>query len=121
MIRDTSIEVYRQIRDEGLLTKLNWEVYHALWESGPSTIREIYVKYFEGKYNDRSISPRFKELTEKGVIEATRKRVCRVSGRTVYEWELTKRLPIKVERAQKTKCKHCDGRGFIVEQQTKLF
>ena len=93
MARDTSIAVYHQIIAEGLLTKLKLQVYECLYEHGPLTQNETFVKLNLPKIKQDSIKPRFAELKELGVIKEVGKRPCRLTKREVYEWDVTSKLP----------------------------
>lgn len=120
MIRQTSAETYRQIKDEGLITKLEWVVYKALYEHGPATCREIVNIVCADGYV-KNVSPRFSKLRDRGVFTELGTKVCSVSGRTSILWDVTSKLPVKFERPQKAKCKACQGKGYVVEQQGRLF
>ena len=64
-IRQTSIGCYRQIKSEGLLSKMRFEVYSALLSMGkPSTTREVY----ETMNVIKQEATRFTELRKLGVI-----------------------------------------------------
>jgi len=41
--RDTSIEAYRTIKANGLLSKRRLQVYEYLFNHGPATAKEIFV------------------------------------------------------------------------------
>jgi len=47
MIRQTSIDAYRKIEAEGLLSKRRWQVYDILYEFGPMTGGECFAKLIE--------------------------------------------------------------------------
>ncbi len=65
MTRKTSASVYRQIEAEGLLSRVRFVVYRALYLNGPSTAAEVWQMTGESRV---TISPRFAELLERGVI-----------------------------------------------------
>lgn len=119
-MRQTSIAVFKQIQEEGLLSRLRFDVYSALYKRGPCTALELYKSCFEGTHRDHSITPRFSELERAGVIAATEERPCRVSGRNVTVWQTTNNLPVKFDKPKRTKCKHCNGKGYTEEAQGKL-
>ena len=99
-IRQTSIGCYRQIKSEGLLSKMRFEVYSALLSMGkPSTTREVY----ETMNVIKQEATRFTELRKLGVIYEVQNRKCTITGRTSIEWALTDRLPINVKNNNKTK------------------
>ncbi len=99
MIRETSIAVYHQIQEEGLLSDRRNQVFKCLWEHGPMTQNETYVKLNVPNLQQSSIMPRFAELKDLGVITDIGKRECTVTGRTVLEWDITGDLPIKKSKA----------------------
>lgn len=104
MIRDTSIEVYHKIKDEGLLSKLRFEVYSTLFEHGPLTQMETCRK-IRGPRQDRSYMPRFAELERMGVVRTIGERACRITQRNVLLWDVTKNLPAPLERRETSKQK----------------
>lgn len=118
MIRQTSIEVYKQIEAEGLLSKRRFEIYRCVFNNGPLT--QMEAARFTGLL-DHSVTPRFAELERQGVITTVGERKCSITGRRVLIWDVTDRLPSKFEKPKRTKCKHCDGKGYFEEQQSKLF
>jgi predicted transcriptional regulator len=88
--RQTSIDCYRQIQAQGLLSKQRFEVYQALLYMGkPSTTREVYATMDVAKQE----ATRFTELRNIGVIYEVRNRKCTITGRTAIEWDLTDGLP----------------------------
>ena len=105
--RDTSIECYNKIKQEGLLSKMRFKVYSALLSIGkPSTTREVY----ETMNVIKQEATRFTELRNLGVIYEVQSRKCTITGRTSIEWDLTDRLPILIEtkRLKKTKKQKID-------------
>lgn len=92
--RQTSIDCYRQIQAQGLLSKQRFEVYEAICNSAPCTSSEA----MKGRLNSTSVlsqsRARFTELRELGVIYEKGIKKCTVTGRNVIEWDLTDRLPI---------------------------
>ncbi len=98
--RQTSIDCYNQIKEEGLLSNMRFRVYSALLSMGkPSTTREVYATMNVIKQE----ATRFTELRKLGVIYEVQNRKCNVTGRTSIEWDLTDRLPINIKKSNKTK------------------
>jgi len=97
--RQTSIDCYNQIKQEGLLTKRRLEVYESIFNYAPCTASEVF--------NDKNLktnqSGRFTELRDLGVIYEKCVRPCRITGRNVIEWDLTDRLPVDIKKSNKTK------------------
>lgn len=111
MIRETSIEAYNEIKENGLLTKLRFQVYDWLFRNGASTQSEICNYGFPNTRMD-SIKPRIAELNRLGVVSSVGERKCKVTGRNVMIWDITKKLPIKLDKQKREKCKHCNGSGY---------
>tara|TARA_R110000824_G_scaffold5954_1_gene27313 strand:+ start:140 stop:550 length:411 start_codon:yes stop_codon:yes gene_type:complete len=97
--RQTSIDCFNQIKQEGLLTKRRLEVYESIFNYAPCTASEVF--------NDKNLktnqSGRFTELRDLGVIYEKCVRPCRITGRNVIEWDLTDRLPVDIKKSNKTK------------------
>lgn len=124
-VRRTSIEAYNTIKENGLLSKRRWEVYEVLFNYGPLTGGEIGRKMASYRSAvstaDRNIHARLTELRNFGVVYEVGERDCRVTGMSVIEWDVTEALPVKFEKPTRIKCPHCKGKGYISEQQAKLF
>jgi len=98
--RQTSIDCYNQIKEEGLLSNMRFRVYSALLAMGkPSTTREVY----ETMNVIKQEATRFTELRKLGVIYEVQNRTCTVTGRTSIEWDLTDRLPVNIKKSNRTK------------------
>ena len=98
-IRQTSIDCYNEIKEEGLLSKRRLQVYESIYNSAPCTASEV----FKEKNLKTNQSGRFTELRDLGVIYEKGERICSITGRNVIEWDLTDRLPITVKNLNKTK------------------
>jgi len=94
-VRNTSIEAYNQIKENNLLSKLRFEVYHALFHHGPLTQGELWSRYFPDKQR-HSICPRFKELLDRDVIECVGERPCGYTGVQSMVWDVNAKLPKKI-------------------------
>ena len=104
--RQTSIDCFNQIKEEGLLSKMRFEVYTSLLNIGkPSTTREVY----ETMNLPKQEATRFTELRNLGVIYEVQNRVCTITGRTAIEWDLTDRLPVNIKNPNKTKKQRVDA------------
>lgn len=98
MTRDTSIDIYYKIKEEGLLSKLRFEVYDVIFFSLDGlTANEVYHKIKSSKNFDinDSYHQRLSELKRLGVIESKHKRICSITRRMVYVWKITNKLPKK--------------------------
>lgn len=116
MIRSTSSEAYRQIKVEGLLSKMKWEAYNILFQHGPMTASELLKKARE-TYGQKSLRDNYQkrlgELRDVGVVSEVRTRACAVTGRNVIEWDVTDRLPVKLKRETR-KSYACEEHHFFV-------
>lgn len=96
--RQTSIDCYNQIKEEGLLSKQRFEVYEALFRIGSSTGSEIDVHC-----KSKSAHCRLSELRDLGALYEKGTRKCKITDRVAIEWDLTDRLPIKIKPSANTK------------------
>lgn len=122
MIRDTSIQTYREITENGLLSKRRFDVYDVLFHHGPLTQTEVHAIVAKNtKISIRSITPRFSELERMGVIREVDRKICSVTGRQCIRWDVTSKLPIKFDKPIEHTCPTCHGKGKIVSSQGRLF
>jgi len=91
-VRMTSIEAYNDIRDNGLLGKLQFEVYEVLYNHGPLTQGELWSRFFPNAQR-HSIAPRFAELKDRGVVVEVGERPCQITGVNSIVWDVTDHLP----------------------------
>jgi hypothetical protein len=92
LARSTSIEAYKKIQAEGLLSKLRFQVYDVLFNRGPLTQGETWKEHF-GSSQRHTICPRFAELESLGVVQCVGERPCRVTGRVTRLYDVTDQLP----------------------------
>lgn len=86
MMRSTSLDAYRDIKPS--LAKSQQIVYNSIKTLGCPTDLEI-TKYL--KLSDpNKVRPHRKELLDQGLITDCEKRICSVSGRTVWSWRIQK-------------------------------
>jgi hypothetical protein len=96
-MRFTSIKCYRQIKEEGLLSKRREEVWEALVEHGPCTAGELH-NFMETK-NQRTMSrnlvcSRLGELKDLNVAqELLEVADCKITGRSCLVWDVVDGLP----------------------------
>ena len=102
MVRDTSIDAYRMIKENGLLSRVNFDVYAVIHDHGPITIRETSL-VLKNQYPATTVSPRFSDLERRGVIRSVEKRPCKITGNVVHSWECTDKLPEELERRKTNK------------------
>lgn len=116
MTRETSIEAYKQIKSEGLLSRLRMEVYSYLFEHGPCTANQIHVALVRGNRGaSGSFSGRLSELLRLGVVSERGKVVCPISGRKVILWDVTPHIPKNPSKSDRIKCSYCDGNGYLTQ------
>lgn len=125
MIRQTSIEAYNQIKNSGLLSERRWQVYDVLFEYGPMTGGETFQR-MKQKYSvmaptNSNTTTRLGELRNMGVVMELGTKTCSVSGQTVILWDVTDKLPTKLVKSKRTKCRHCSGKGYLEDKQFTLF
>jgi hypothetical protein len=106
--RQTSIDCYNKIKEQGLLSNMRFKVYEAILKKAPCTSGEAFA-IMTTKENQISQSrARFTELRELGVIYEKGEKQCSITGRNVIEWDLTDRLPVNVKNPNKTKKQRVD-------------
>lgn len=92
MARQTSIEAYNEIKDNGLLSKRRFEVYDVLFNQGPLTCRQVWGCFPHGT-STGSISPRLNELLDEGVVREIGTTVDPATNMTAILWDVTSDLP----------------------------
>ena len=106
--RQTSIDCYNKIKQEGLLSNMRFKVYEAILRKAPCTSGEAFA-IMTTKENQISQSrARFTELRDLGVIYEKGEKKCSITGRNVIEWDLTDRLPVNLKKTNKTKKHRAD-------------
>ena len=99
--RETSVDCYRQIEAEGLLSARRWRVYSALFQHQKSagiTAGELWVKMRKdggSRMQKPEVCARLTELRHAGCIEEHPSRQCTYSGREVIVWATNGKLPEK--------------------------
>ena len=104
-VRQTSIDVYRQILEEGLLSAMRRDTYQALFDcGGPSTAAEVASRMRRmgvpnggGRGGPGNAHARLNELVAQGVVYEVRVRKCSITERDVTEYELTGNLPRRIQ------------------------
>jgi hypothetical protein len=100
--RQTSIDCFKQIQAQGLLSKRRLEVLETILQSAPCTSSEA-IRNAKVTFGVFGVSSRFTELRDLGVIYEKGIKKCTVTGRNVIEWDLTDRLPVKTKVTTETK------------------
>lgn len=121
--RSTSIESYNKIKDNGLLSKRRWQVYDILFKHGALTASELAIKfrimYESSAPNQLNIGTRLGELRDCGVASEVRSAICSATGMLVALWDVTSKLPLMPPKQKMTACKHCKGKGKVIEVPIK--
>jgi len=105
MIRRNSIEAYREIQLNGLLSARRFEIYNYLFYSGPATATEISHGLQERNTNNANVRARLNELRDMGVVYEVQNVNCPYTGMTVIQWDVTDKLPKKLDRKHHDKPK----------------
>jgi len=103
-MRQTSIDTYHTILNNGMLSKRRQEVYEEIYQNGPKSIADVRQKFrnINPEMSDSSVSTRFSELERLGVIQEVGKKKDERTGNECTLWDVTSNLPIKFEK-EKTK------------------
>tara|TARA_R110002126_G_scaffold187208_1_gene335772 strand:+ start:1405 stop:1851 length:447 start_codon:yes stop_codon:yes gene_type:complete len=109
MVRATSIEVYKQITSEGLLSKKRLQVYSILYEDGgPLTGSQIARRFktiHPSSEHSESIRNRITELVQQGVVTETGTGECPMTKRNVMLFQANDSLPKKIPKKDSLKKK----------------
>ena len=120
IIRETSREAYKKIKENGLLSLRRFQVYEALCRVEPATGGEVFqeMKRLYGMTipTNSNTTTRLGELRERGVAAEDGERDCSVSGYKAHIWVVTGKLPAEPPKEAREKCHHCDGRGYTLDQ-----
>ena len=97
-VRDTSIDAYKKVVDSGLLSTKLIQAFTIIYRFGPMTSREANQKFVENfvvENNLNQFRALLTHLQNMDVIQTIEKVVCPISKMTVYNFDITGRLPIK--------------------------
>ena len=107
MIQNTSLEIYFQIIESGMLSRKREKFYKFIYNSGPVTASQIFFNLNE-KCNQ---SGRILELEQLGVIRKLPFPViCPITKHSAYQYVTTNNLPQKqqsIVRSNKNAKKQC--------------
>ena len=94
MVRDTSIQAYKHIKDSGVLAKRQEQVYETVYHEGPIGSRAVWeeIKKAHPDIPHNSISPRFKELIREGVMKEDGEYECPYTKETVTAFDVTSKV-----------------------------
>lgn len=114
-MRTTSLTAYATIRDSKLLSKRRWEVYEILFSHGPLTAHEV-VAIARNKYphaNQTSFNARLSELNYIECVAVVGEKKNPISGCKNLLWDVTSKLPRKIEKSKREHCNLCGGKGYL--------
>lgn len=97
-VRSTSIDAYKKVVDSGLLSTKLIQAFTIIYRFGPMTSREAnkrYVETFRTEDNLNQFRALLTHLQNMDVIQTIEKVVCPISKMTVYNFDITGRLPVK--------------------------
>ena len=115
-VRETSIETFHDITENGLLSKRRMEVYTVVFYNQPiigSEVSRIVKSRFGEWSQSETIRNRLTELRDMGVVKELGTAIDSRNGRKVIQWGTTGNLPEKVTVKKKEKCFLCKGKGYI--------
>ena len=102
MARDTSIEAYHKIKENGMLSSRRWEAYEILFHHGPMTCGELFSKsdLVNLKGYRQNYVARLGELRDLGVVTEVGTKKCSITGMNVILWDVTSNLPKTPEKKE---------------------
>src|SRR5687768_4770729 len=90
--RQTSIQAYKKIQQNGLLSQNRLLVYRALYEWGPCTAGELSIHLMPMRH--AAVSARLSELVRWKVAKEVGTKTCTKSGHTCLVFDVTDKLPV---------------------------
>lgn len=119
-VRETSRDALKALKSGGFFEPAIQRVFDALVDNGPCTASELYFAMGMRNHSQSNVHTRLGELRDRGSVEELPKRKCSRSGRECIVWDVTGKYPVKLDKPMKHKCATCNGKGFIVERQTRF-
>lgn len=101
MVRQTSIDVFHKIKDQGLVGRMQFLVYEIIFEKGPMTGGEVVAILTGGRGITSQARSRINELVKVGLVVEVGKRKCSVTGQVALLWDVTANLPTKPPKREK--------------------
>lgn len=120
MVRETSIEAYNTIRDQGMLSRRRWQTYDGLYKHGPCTGNELIKKIinedsgYHAFRTQTNILTRLGELRDMGCVKELGETTCSITKMKVILWDVTGVLPKKLTREIKETTKEKLSRAIEV-------
>jgi hypothetical protein len=116
-MRDTSIEAYEKIREDGTLSRMRWRVYQHLFHHGPLTAREVDHGLSSPGDHAASYHKRLSELEQMGVVATGDERECSITGMRCLTWDVTSLdTPIPYRPAARTRSTAAQRRVTALEE-----
>lgn len=107
MVRETSINVYKEILASGMIEGLKRRVYQYVAESGEQnmTAGEVYHWHFKALgVSQNSTNPRMSELAQQLAFAEDEERTCRATGKTAIAYKIdlsaNKVIPLPKKRTK---------------------
>ena len=100
-VRENSIKAYNEIKENGMLSQILWDIYDVFWHHGPLTSRqanEIYCRTLKKANNLNQFRSKVTILKDRKVLKETEDVKCEVTGMTVAVYDVTSGLPEKPEQ-----------------------
>lgn len=99
-VRETSIEAYKKICEDGSLSNMKRLVYDLLYRHGPATTNELMAKFKEENPKAKhqtieSVGRRVSDLVRDGVAEEVGKIKCPITNMMVIVRDVNSSLPKK--------------------------
>jgi hypothetical protein len=118
MTRETSIEAFNKIKENGLLSEKRLRVYEILFNNGPligADVSKIYSAKFGMVSKSETVRNRLTELRNAGVVKEVGKSFDKHTGMKVILWDVTKHLPERpsLNKERKETCPYCGGAGTV--------
>lgn len=105
MVRETSIDAYYEIKENGLLSERRWQTYDSLYQIGEGTASEVFRQFqktYSKKISTNGSGSRLSELRDMGVVMEKGTKICPITGQNVILWTTTNQLPVKIKKKPKT-------------------
>lgn len=118
MTRKTSNDVYFEIMNNGLLSKMREEVYECLFNYGPMTGAEVSVLVKKKGGVSETVRNRLTELREMDAVDELGTTLCPITGRKVILWVTSGRKPRPLARKKTKRSKVEEIRRIILPMYT---
>lgn len=123
MVRETSAQAYKEIKENGLLSVKRMEVYETIYLNGKMTSAEAYMVMNRDKPKSSLISQsraRFTELRDMGCLSECGTKTCSVTSKKAIVWEVTNNLPKDLPKTLSSKQKKEEVLKLITELAEEL-